>query len=133
MQIRVIELRFLLRKEAMKGKHILTTMVGMGIALTISSYGHIAEKKDWGKEVDTFPERRVHRWIETERVIDRTTSLSSRRAALLDMYDRNDNGRLDVAERRMIDRDKSVLVTTTKEPIRERTIVRERVIRDDRG
>lgn len=104
----------------MKGKYMLIA-AGLGLTMLVPSYGHIAEQKP-GREVDTVPtvpERRayiVERTYHTEvwqSDMDKSSSgmTFERRTDLLDIYDQNNNGKLDSAERQQLDRDEAFLST----------------------
>jgi hypothetical protein len=109
----------------MKATRILSGL-GLGLILTTSSYGAIAEKKDMGKEVDTTPEsrgffrhsywREHHRTMRTGKDFhgDRT----SRQDALLDLYDWNGNGKLDNKESRALNKDRGFLSASERHSTR---------------
>jgi hypothetical protein len=96
----------------MKGKYVLMT-AGLGLAMLVPTYGHIAEQKA-GREVDTVPENRGY-WVERTTYhqvwhsdMDRGMRFE-RRTDLLDIYDRNNNGKLDSSEREQLNRDEAFI------------------------
>jgi hypothetical protein len=98
----------------MNGKYVLMA-AGLGLAMLIPAYGHIAEQKP-GREVDTLPEGRTYVIERTyhsdvvHRDVDRRTDMTfDRRTDLLDIYDMNNNGKLDSSERQQLNRDEAFL------------------------